>query len=99
MSKVVVFQIKLGKNTHAHGATLAKAGYATRLREGVLEVATRGAMPPVVTLAEYAHWARAGYFANYTTRIKFDDGRVLYGVPAACRLGALSAFMGKEVKG
>ena len=90
--------IKLGKNTQGHMVALRNAGYHVEAAGQVLRIWAPGPRPEAFAASRETLLAlvAARGSLSYSTRIAFPDGRILYGVPAACRLGSWSFIMMKD---
>lgn len=100
-------QIKVGKNTTRHAQWLNDHGYKAAVEGDVLAVEVSrivGVTPdetldlsvdPLTTLQGIVDRKEG---IAYSARIRFADGKVLFGVPACTRLGRASALVMKPVK-
>lgn len=89
--------IKLGKNTKNHEHTLRCAGYHVEATGSELRVWAPGPRPSTFEASRASLLALAGQRGSlsYACRITFPDGKVMWGIPAAARLGAWSFLMMK----
>jgi hypothetical protein len=94
--------IKMGKKTAGHKEALMSKGYevvendglleiqASEVVEGELDFSTREKALAIVTEV-----VGKGAVFSYETAFKFADGKILSGIFAAGRLGAISALITK----
>lgn len=101
----IAARIKKGKNTAKHGAWLSERGYAVTDESEAFIITAKGTFRETLDLsgpdkgvAVLKEVVANGDLLSYSTRITFDDGKVLTGIPAATRLGPASALMAKPRK-
>ena len=88
--------IKIGKATAGHGATLRQLGYEVVEHDDHIAVTGEGTVDELDLSAGTGPLKEViskKQLLTYRTRVTFDDGKTLFGVPACTRLGQLSALI------
>lgn len=90
--------IKIGRGTEQHDVRLRHLGYEVKACGDHLDVVTSGWVLEVDIsqgMEPLRRMVAERKAMMYTTRVKFPDGKTLFGIPACLRLGALSCLMMK----
>ena len=89
-------RIKVGKNTAGHGATLRQLGYEVEDGDGGITVRGSGLVEEIdlsAGMGPLKEMIANRQLATYRTKVTFEDGKTLFGVPACTRLGQLSCLI------
>lgn len=83
--------------TEAHAANLTKLGYQVTEHEDRIEIECSG-FAEAVTVGDLQKLVAERKLLTYSSRVTFEDGKTLYGVPACCKLGKASCLVAKAEK-
>ena len=93
--------IEISARTQAHKAWLETRGYKVTCFDGKFVIEAESFVDTIDLskgIEPLKEVIKSHKLLTYTTKITFPDGKVLWSVPACCRLGEASALVAKPEK-